>query len=97
MRTAQLKINGQSKEGILVAGGPGFKVYSVSDYDGWVVKSGRQTRLVEEGSNEFMVVSQYVNLQYQPASEQQGIKDKFDSFLTEQAPSIPSPNQEPTL
>ena len=96
MRTTEIKIGNQKKQGILVAGGPGFKVYTVSGFDGWVVKSGRQTRVVEEGSREFKVVSQYVNLRYQPASEQNQIKDEFNMFL--RAPeSAPSPDREPTL
>lgn len=97
MRTAQLRINGETKEGILIAGGPGFKVYSISGFEGWVVKIGRQVRLVEDGTPEFKVVSQYVNLRYQSTTKQEQIKNEFNDFLGGQYPSRPSPDREPTL
>lgn len=90
MRTTELKIGTEKKEAVLVAGGPGFKVYSASGFDGWVLVLGRKVVPVEEQSAEFKTVSKYVNLKYQPMAEQDSIKKSFDVLLDQfKAPRLP--------
>lgn len=83
MRTTKLKIGLEKKEAVLVAGGPGFKIYSVSGFKGWVLVLGRKVVPVDEQSTEFKTVSQYVNLKYQPLAEQDIIKKSFDMLLNQ--------------
>lgn len=81
MRTTQLKIGDEKKEAVLVAGGPGFKIYTASGMDGWIIRVPRKTFVVAASSSDFGMVGRYVNLRYQPIGEQQAIKIQFDSFL----------------
>lgn len=81
MRTAKLKIDGVEKEGILIAGGPGFKIYSVSGFDGWVLKVGRKTSLVNVGTDDFQIISDYVNIRYQSSKEHEQIKKDFSDLV----------------
>lgn len=50
MRTTEIKINGEKKEAILTAGGTGFKIYSVSDLDGWALVFGRKTAFIADNT-----------------------------------------------
>lgn len=96
MRTTELKIEGEKKEAILVAGGAGFKIYSASDLDGWVLVIGRKVLVVRESSPDFKTVSRYVNLKYQPTSELDVIKNDFNSLIARsQTPK--TPDLEPNL
>lgn len=81
MRTKDLKIDGKIRQAVLLAGGSGFKIYSASDFNGWVVAKGRKIFPVSEQSPEFRTVSQYVNLRYQPLSEQERIKTNFNNLV----------------
>lgn len=81
MRTKELKIDNKITQAVLLAGGAGFKIYSASDYDGWVLMIGRKLRQIPEKAPEFKIVSRYINLKYQPASEQESVKTAFNSLL----------------
>ncbi|MFN9068030.1 MAG: hypothetical protein ACK5V3_12435 [Bdellovibrionales bacterium] len=89
MRTTELKIGTEKKEAILVAGGPGFKIYSASGFDGWVLVLGRKVFPVTEESQDFKVISKYVNLKYQPINEQATIFKNFESLVE----SLKTPSQ----
>lgn len=79
-REKDLKINGKVVTGVLMAGGFGAKVYHVSG--GVAVQKGSSTKYLPEGSDDFDIVLQFVNLKYQPLSQQQEIIEKFKKFLT---------------
>lgn len=81
MRTSELKIGNEKKESILVAGGKGFKIYTTSGYDGWILAVGRKIHLIDENSHEFKTVARYVNLRYQPISEQTLVKELFNELI----------------
>lgn len=81
MRSKELKINNETKEAILVAGGAGFKVYAVSGLDGWAVALGRKISFIEDKTPEFQTVANYVNLKYQPANSQEAIKREFTTLI----------------
>jgi hypothetical protein len=78
MRTKTLKVNNENKKCVLLAGGPGFKIYTVEDYI--IVSQGRRHSVIRNGS-EFNTVMSYVNLKYQPASSQDDIKNAFQALL----------------
>lgn len=88
MRTTELKIGNQKKESVLVAGGKGFKVYTTSGYDGWVLSIGRKIHLIEEQSSDFKTVAKYINLRYQPISEQEVIKEHFNDLVESKSSTI---------
>jgi|SRR6185312_5090773 len=79
MRTKTLKINGKPVEAVLLAGGNGFKIYSVAD--SLVVVKGREQLVFKDGEPDFKTVIQYVNLRYQPAGEHEKIKAAFDALI----------------
>lgn len=81
MRTKDLKINNETKEAILIAGGSGFKIYSVSGLDGWALALGRKISFIEDKTPEFQTVANYVNLKYQPVNSQNNIKQQFTSLI----------------
>lgn len=81
MRTKQMKINGESKEAVLVAGGPGFKIYTASGVDGWILVMGRKTLVVPESDPEFETVAKYVNLNYQSAADKPAVKEAFNLLI----------------
>lgn len=75
MRTKQ--IDGQ--DCILVCGGPGFKVYSTGD--NWLIVKYKTKVPIPPNHDCYKLVSQYVNLRYQPRDRQADIKAQFDAFL----------------
>jgi hypothetical protein len=84
MRTTLLKIGNEKKEAILVAGGAGFKIYSSSGVQGWIIVLGRRVFVIEENSSDFATVSRYINLKYQPLNQQEAIKAKFGNFIKQE-------------
>lgn len=88
MRTTELKIGNEKKESVLVAGGKGFKVYTTSGYDGWVLVIGRKVHLIEENGPDFKTVAKYVNLRYQPISEQKLIAENFNDLVESKSSTI---------
>jgi len=81
MRTKLLKIAGQQRDAILIAGGDGFKIYNASGVSGWALVTGRTVRVVEETDERFGIISKYVNLKYQPSNEQPVVRESFKNFL----------------
>lgn len=86
MRSKELKIAGKKEEGILVAGGAGFKVYAVSELNGWALACGRKINFIEDGAPEAKTVAQFVNLRYQPTESQEEIKQKFSQLIEALSP-----------
>jgi hypothetical protein len=76
MRTKNLKIEGKEVEAILIAGGPGFKIYSVSGISGWVIAKGNRNIVSSDP-----IVSKYVNLRYQPIQDQDSVKAEFTKLV----------------
>ena len=81
MRTKELKIDGEKKEAVLVAGGAGFKVYSVSGLNGWALAFGKKISFIEEKTPEAQTVANYINLQYQSLNTQDSIKQEFNQLI----------------
>lgn len=81
MRSKELKIAGEKKEAVLVAGGSGFKIYAVSGLNGWALALGRKISFIEDKTPAAQIVANYVNLKYQPISAQEGIKDEFNQLI----------------
>ena len=92
MKTKDLKINGETTTGVLVAGGPGFKIYSTPKVEGWIVAAGRQIIVVEKGAAEFKTLNRYLTLPYQPKAEHIKIKGEFQDFLNSKTKA---PEQKP--
>jgi hypothetical protein len=96
MRTKELKIGTEKKEGVLVAGGSGFKVYAVSGLEGWALALGRKISFIEDSNPAFQTVADYVNLKYQPVKAQETIKSEFAALVS--ALQSPAPrDSEPEL
>lgn len=81
MRSKELKIAGEKKEAVLVAGGSGFKIYAVSGLNGWALALGRKISFIEDKTPAAQIVANYVNLKYQPINAQEGIKDEFNQLI----------------
>jgi len=81
MRSKELKIAGEKKEAVLVAGGSGFKVYAVSGLNGWALALGRKISFIEDKTPAAQIVANYVNLKYQPINVQESIKDEFNQLI----------------
>jgi len=81
MRSKEIKIAGEKKEAILVAGGSGFKVYTVSGLNGWALALGRKISFIEDKTPEAQTVANYVNLKYQPLNEHEAMKEEFDQLI----------------
>lgn len=79
MRTKDLKINGKLVQAVLMAGGPGFKIYSADN--SVIVVQGRKQIIFKEGDPDFKTVMGYVNLRYQPAGDHEKIKAAFDALI----------------
>lgn len=97
VRSKELKINNETKEAILVAGGSGFKVYAVSGLGGWAVALGRKISFIEDKTPEFQTVANYVNLKYQPANSLESIKQEFSALIEAINKKEKAPNSEPSL
>jgi hypothetical protein len=78
-RTKSLKINGQEVEAVLMAGGPGFKIYSVPE--GVLVVAGRKQLFAKESDPNYKAIMNYVTLSYQRAHERDAIKKEFETLL----------------
>ena len=87
MKTKDININGESTSAVLVAGGPGFKIYSTPKVEGWVVATGRQIIVVEKDAPDFKTLNRYLTLPYQPKAEHGSIKDEFQIFIKAQTAS----------
>ena len=85
----------ETKEAILIAGGSGFKIYSVSGLDGWALALGRKISFIEDKTPEFQTVANYVNLKYQPANSQDSIKQQFTSLIESIGNEKKAPESEP--
>lgn len=83
MRTAQLKIDGKIVEGVLMSGGFGAQVYSVSGVKGVVLKIGRRIHVVHEDVPAFKCVMRFVNMKYQPLNEQDAVLAEFRGLVKE--------------
>ncbi len=81
MRTSEIKIEGQKKEAVLVAGGPGFKVYTVSDLDGWAIAIGRKASFIADNTPAAQAVADYVNIRYHSLNLHESIKNKFNELV----------------
>jgi hypothetical protein len=97
MRTAEIKIEGQKKSGVLVAGGQGFKIYTVADLDGWVLSLGRRTSFVADNTPAAQIVADYVNLHYHSFDLQESIRNKFNAFIRSLKESIEAPKPEASI
>lgn len=95
MRTKELKINNETKEAILIAGGSGFKIYSVSGLEGWAIAHGRKISFIEDKAPEFQTIANYVNLKYQPANSQDAIKRQFTELIDLIGNKPKTPDAEP--
>jgi len=80
MRTKELKVNGTKVEAILMAGGPGFKIYSANSH--LVLVLGRKVNIIDEDSIDFKTVMHYITLKYQSESDREDIKSAFKTLLT---------------
>ncbi len=81
MRTKGLGVDGKNVEAVLMAGGPGFKIYSAGA--DLIVVGGKKTLVFKESDSAFMDIMQYVNLKYQPLNQHDAIKQKFNSVLVD--------------
>lgn len=97
MRSTEIKIDGQKKEAILVAGGSGFKVYTVSGLDGWAVALGRKISFIEDKTPEAQTVANYVNLRYQSLNASENIKNEFNQLIQNLNQKNEAPEVEPAL
>ena len=88
MRTTELKIGKDKKESVLVAGGKGFKVYSTSGFNGWILVIDRKVHIIEEDGPDIKTVAKYVNLRYQPISEQNLIIENFNDLVEAKSSTI---------
>lgn len=80
MRTREIKINGEKKKCILVAGGQGFKIYTSVGIDGWILDLGKIV-IVEDSSQDAKTVSKYVSIKYQQESAQKEVKESFINLI----------------
>jgi hypothetical protein len=97
MRTSEIKIDGIKKEAILTAGGPGFKIYTVLDLDGWVLSLGRRTSFVADNTPAAQVIADYVNLHYHSFDLQESIRNKFNDFIGSLKESFEAPKSEASI
>lgn len=81
MRTKHLRIGTEKKDAILVAGGNGFKIYTVSGQNGWALAFGRKISFIEDKTPEGQTVANYVNLKYQPLNLHDAIKLEFNQLI----------------
>lgn len=77
MRTTEIKFDGTKKQAVLVAGGPGFKVYTISELDGWALALGRKVSFIEDSNPAAQIVADYVNIKYHSLNLHESIKNKF--------------------
>ena len=79
MRSKTLKIDGKPHEAVLVAGGPGFKLYESEG--AWMLVTGKTVRVIRESDPDFAIVSMYAMLRYQDPSRQAAIKREFEELM----------------
>jgi hypothetical protein len=82
MRTTDIKIDGMKKAAVLVAGGPGFKIYTLVDYDGWVLALGRKISKIDDSSPFAQSVADYVNIKYHSLNTHEVITSKFNELIS---------------
>jgi hypothetical protein len=80
MRTKDLKIGDETRSGVLMAGGPGFKIYSVGT--SLVLELGNKIHEIKEPEVDYNTILQYVNLRYQPADRQEAVKQAFMNLVS---------------
>lgn len=81
MRTTEIKIEGTKREAVLTAGGPGFKIYTVLDLDGWVIALGRKISVIEDNTPAAQTVADYVNIRYHSLNLHESIQNKFNELM----------------
>ncbi|RYZ93330.1 MAG: hypothetical protein EOP06_01325 [Proteobacteria bacterium] len=85
MRFTEIKIDSVPMQALLVAGGPGFKIYTVQGATYWLLVVGRKKHIVEPGTANFRLVSKYINLKYQPIATHDEIKKDFLALIANQS------------
>lgn len=83
MRTTEIKIDGEKRAAQLVAGGQGFKIYTVFGLDGWALVLGRKTVFIADKTPIAQVVADYVNLRYHALDRHEEIKTRFHEVVNE--------------
>lgn len=83
MKTKNLKINGENHEGILKAGGPGYRIYALLDTDTTtaVLALGRKHYVFPKGHEDFKAVAEYAELPYFSEDEKPAIENNFKELL----------------
>lgn len=97
MRTTEIKIEGKKREAVLTAGGPGFKIYTVLDFDGWVIALGRKISLIEDNTPAAQAVADYVNLRYHSLNLHDSIQEKFNKLIVTLKDKYEAPSSEASL
>lgn len=82
-RTKQVKIDDKVMDAVLMAGGPGFKIYSLAKDLLLVV--GNKQFVIKESDVAYKPIMRYVNLKYQPVIQKDAVKKEFDQIVKEKA------------
>lgn len=78
MRTKRLLVSGEYKEGVLMAGGYGAKVYSVEG-NALVLQVGRKNVILD--GDAYNDVMDYVNVEYMNESQREGIVERYREIV----------------
>lgn len=82
MRTKQIKVNNQSIEALLVAGGKGFTIYTAKGINGWILSVQKNVLAFDEAHPHFETVAKYVTIKYQPIKKHNSIQKNFDKLIS---------------
>jgi allophanate hydrolase subunit 1 len=82
LRTKQIKVNNQSVEALLIAGGKGFTIYTAKGVNGWIVSIQRNILTFDENHPHFETVAKYVTIKYQPIKKHNSIQKNFDKLIS---------------
>lgn len=80
MRTKNIKVDGKEVEAVLMAGGPGYKIYSAGD--AVVVQANKKTMVFRDGDPKQKTVLMFVNLKYQSLDQRDAITSDFMNLIS---------------
>ena len=83
MRTKELKVENKKTEAVLMAGGDGFKIYSVAKPEGWAIVTGRKVNFFEDNSKYSETIVNYVNIQYHSIEMKDEITAKLNELVSQ--------------
>lgn len=81
MRTKQMNVAGSDIDAVLMAGGPGYKIYFADNIDSYVLMLGKKQVELKQGSEEHAITAQLVSAPYLSPEKRDAALKSFQDMI----------------